>query len=74
MGIQPYSPPQRNNTVKFSNWMLDVVADLTTVRTAGEIKGMVPRELGGDEAVAAASIVISTGLSAVSLAVILAWA
>ena len=49
MGIQPYSPPQRNNTVKFSNWMLDVVADLTTVRTAGEIKEMVPRELGGDE-------------------------
>jgi hypothetical protein len=31
------------------------------------------RELGGDQGVAAASIVISTGLSAVSLTVILAW-
>lgn len=50
-----------------------VVLLLLACPTAGISYTMV-RELGGDEAVAAASIVISTGLSAVSLAVILAWA
>ena len=50
-----------------------VVLLLRACPTAGISYTMV-RELGGDQAIAAASIVISTGLSAVSLAVILTWA
>jgi predicted permease len=50
-----------------------VVLLLLACPTAGISYTMV-RELGGDQAIAAASIVISAGLSAVSLAVILTWA